>query len=147
MDINQISQLKGEVGVSDLVKKARDDFRFVLSKSNILAPSNLQYQSIVKSGVTVGYALAAPFNVEDGECVIPAHLIKADDPKMYVALVCYRGGAPVDVLMFNSAYFAKAKKPIKYSKRGGQYEYVISIKDINHKSMQQHALGYVIGNL
>ena len=109
MDLKQLSELKGETGVPEGIKKARDDFRFVLSQQNILAPNNLDYQSIVKSGVTLGYALAVPFNVEEKQCTVPAKLVKTDDPKMFVAAVCYQGGKPVDLLMFNSALFAKVK--------------------------------------
>ena len=145
MDINQISALKGNTGVSDAVRKARDDFRFVLSQSNFVTPSYLDYQSMVKNGVTVGYALAIPLNVEERQCTVPGNLIKKDDPKMFVAVVCYQGGKPIDLLMFNSVLFAKGKKPIKFNKKTG--EYVLFIKDIKHDSMQKHAFGHVIGNL
>jgi len=145
LDINQISQLKGETGVSDAARKAKDDFRFVLSQSNFVAPNYLDYQSMVKNGVTLGYALAVPFNVDEKQCTIPANLIKKEDPKMFVAAVCYQGGKPVDLLMFNSGLFAKAKKPIKFNKKTNQY--VLHIKDIKHAGMQKHAFGHVIGTL
>lgn len=145
MDANQIRAFRGDAETPDAVKKAREDFQFVLSQSNFLAPNYLGYQSIVKNGVTLGYALAVPFNVEEKECTVPEHLVKKDDPKMYVAAVCYKGGRPVDVLMFNSALFAKCKKPIDHDKKKSQY--VLHIKDIGHSSMQMHAFGYVIGNL
>lgn len=145
MDAKQIQELRGDYVIPEAIKKAREDFRFVLSQSNFLAPNYLDYQSMVKSGVTLGYALAIPLNVEQKQCTVPGHLVKKDDPKMFVAAVCYQGGKPIDLLMFNSVLFAKAKKPIKYNKKTG--EYVLKIKDIKHASMQKHAFGYVIGNL
>jgi len=145
MDAEQIKELKGDVDVSDAVKKAREDFRYVLSQSNYITPNYLDYQSIEKNGVTHGYALVLPFNTDDKELFVPAGLVKKDDPKMFVAAVCYQGGKPVDLLMFNSVLFAKTKKPVKYDKKRG--EYVVKIKDIKHDSMQVHALGHVIGNL
>ena len=145
MDAEQLKALRGETDTPDAIKRAREDFQFVLSKSNYLAPSYIGYQSIVKSGVNLGYALAIPFNVEEKQCSVQANLVKTDDPKMYVAAVCYQGGKPVDMLMFNSAMFAKKAKPIKYDKKAGKYTLVI--KDIKHANMQKHAFGYVIGNL
>ena len=146
MDINQIKELRGETGgVSDATRKARDDFRFVLSQSNFVTPNYLDYQSMVKSGVTIGYALAVPFNVEEKQCTVPGNLVKKDDPKMFVAVVCYQGGKPVNLLMFNSAVFAKAKKPVKFNKKTNQY--VLQIKDIKHDSIQKYAFGHVIGSL
>ena len=146
MDSNTLRALRGESDVSDAVKKAREDFRFVLSQSNFLAPNYLDYQSMVKSGVTLGYALALPFNIENKQFTVPGNLVKKDDPKMFVAAVCYEGGKPVDILMFNSALFAKAKKPIKYNKKTGEYVVLVK-KGIKHESMQKHAFGVVIGNL
>ena len=145
MDINQIRELKGTTGMSDAERKAKDDFRFVLSQSNFVTPSYLDYQSMVKNGETKGYALAVPLNVEQRQCTVPANLVKKDDPKMFVAVVCYQGGKPVDLLMFNSVLFAKAKKPVKFNKKTNQY--VLHIKDIKHDSMQKHAFGHVIGSL
>lgn len=145
MDINQFKELRGETDTSDAIKKARDDFRFVLSQSNFVAPNYLEYQSMVKNGKQVGFALAIPFNVEEKQCTVPAGLVKKDDPNMYVAAVCYQGGKPVDLLMFNSAQFAKGKKPVKFDKKNNRY--LILIKDIKHDSMQKYAFGHVIGNL
>lgn len=145
MDINQLSQLKGETSLPESTRKAREDFRFVLSQSNFLTPPHLDYQSMIKSGVTLGIALAVALNVEEKQCVVPANLVLKEDPKMYVAVVCYQGGKPVDLLMFNSAMFAKAKKPIKFDKNSNQY--VLKIKDARHESMQKYAFGNVIGKL
>jgi len=145
MDINQIKALRGEVGVPDSIKKARDDFRYVLSQSNFITPTNLDYMGMQKNGVNHGMALPVPFNVEEHQCTVPGNLVKVDDPKMYVALVCYQGGKPIDLLVFRSELFAKSKKPIKFNKKTNQY--LIKIKDIKHESMQQHAFGRVIGNL
>jgi hypothetical protein len=145
LDLNQLKELKGTTEMSDATRKARDDFRFVLSQSNFVAPNYLEYQSMVKNGVTVGYALAVPFNVEEKQCVIPVNLVKKDDPKMYVAAVCYQGGKPVDLLMFNAVLFAKGKKPVKFDKKNNRY--LLLIKDIKHDSMQKHAFGHVIGSL
>jgi len=142
---NQLKELKGESGVPDAIKKAKDDFRYVLSRSNYTAPAQLEYQSICKGAATLGYALAVPFNIEQKMFTVPANLVKTDDPKMYVAAVCYKEGTPIDLLMFNSALFAKKAKPIKYDKKNGRY--VLKIKDIKHASMEKFAFGFVIGNL
>jgi len=143
MDIcEQIKELKGNMGVSSVTQKARDDFRYAVAKTDYTAPNYLDYQAICKGSETLGYALAVPLNVEEKKCTVTASLVKADDPKMHVAVVCYKGGAAIDVLLFSSGIFVRSAK---LDKKNGTY--VLKIKDIDNAKIQQFALKNVIGNL
>ena len=144
-NINRLKELTSDAREGDALVKAREDFRFVLGQANLTTTNYLDMQAIVKVNETLAYVLAVPFNTEDKSCVISGGKIRKEDPKMYVAAVCYRGGKPVDVFMFNSALFVKSNKIVKYNKKTDQY--VIRIKNIKHKSMQQYAFGFVVRNL
>ena len=145
MDINQIKELRGDVEMSGAEKKARVDFRFVVSQSNLVAANSLEFLGVQRGSVTIATVLPIPFNTEEKVCKLSAGRVKKEDPKMFVALVCYKGGSPVDVLMLNSALFAKPKKIIKYNKKTEQF--LITIKDLGHESMQKYAFGVVIADL
>ena len=147
-NLEHIAEFKKE-GMSftqlPLVKKAQDDFRFIATRSNFMVTTNLGLQSIVKDGNRLADVLVVPFSVEEKSTTFPANLVKTDDSKMCVGIVCYSDGNPVDVLMFNSSNFAKPKKFVKYDKKNQQF--IIKIKDIKHKSAQKHAFGVFINQI
>ena len=143
MDINQIKELRGDTSESEVIKRAREDFRYVCSQANLTASSYMNTQELMRGSEKIARVLAIPFNVEERVSVFNASSIEKNNPKMFVAAVCYRGGAPINVLMFNAA--ALPGKNFKYNKKTDEYS--LKIKDINHKSMQQYAFGYVIKNL
>ena len=145
MDIEMLKNLRGDVDTGAAARRAKDDFRFAMGKVNLIAANHVDMFAMVRGSTTLGFAMPVPFNLEDKKCYIPVGLVKKEDPKMFVAVVCYRGGAPADILMINSSVFAKSRRPVKYDKRNNQY--VLKLKDTNALSMRKFAFGAVIANL
>jgi len=153
LDFQQIANFKNEGGVNEDVRKAEADFRYLCSQSNFFISSNLGLLSLTKSGTKHGDVLCIPFKTSDKVIRIPKSKIKLDDPQMYVAVVCYIDGKPVDVLLINSAKFAESmevklfnfSKLISYDKKVEQFE--VHIKNLNDAAVQKFAFSEVFGHL
>ena len=123
------------------VRRAREDFRSVCTSANVVVTSNLDWMSMTRNGQRLNDCLVVPFNVETGASRFPASKVKVDDPKMYIAIVCYQEGTPIDVLLVQAAMLKKIKA--KLDKNTG--EYVFKCKNIKHPKLQQYSFGVVVG--
>ena len=153
IDFNQLAGFKDEARVGDDVRKAETDFRYLCSQSNFFVSNNLGLLSMTKSGEKHGDALCLPFKTSDKMLRINKSQVKLDDPNMYVAIVCYIDGKPVDVLLINSAKFAESmeaklfnfNKFITFDKKTEQFE--VHIRNLNDAAVQKFAFGEVFGHL
>ena len=147
-EVQRITDLKGgTASFNDIpeVKKARDDFQYICSKTHIFAINNVHLMSMTRNGTKIGDALPVPFDIYHKKVQIPGALVNLDDPRFYVAVVCYEGGAPFDVLMLNSSMFQKkllGAKFIKVDKKTNNY--VLKIKNVRQESMQKYTFGAVM---
>ena len=126
-------------------RRAQNDFRFVATKLNLMVANNVDLLAVHLNGRKICDVVAVPLITEKKVCQLPENLVKLDDPKMFVAVVCYEDDKPIDVLMLDSEMFAHQMKFISRDKKAGAY--VIKIKDIKHPAAQKHAFGLVISEL
>ena len=148
MDFQSIAQLKNEeIGYTETeaVKQARQDFRYVCEQSNLFISTNIKLLALSRNNIKVADALPIPFDTAKKIARFPQNLVKLDDPKMFVAAVCYADGKPIDVLMLNSALFAHPKKFIKADNKMG--EFILKIKDIKKEVIRQYGFGLVVQKL
>jgi len=144
------------------VKRAIDDFRYLGTQSYCVVLYNMGLMSVTKNGVALANVLCVPVDLAKKTVSFPKNKLKFDDPKMYVAAVCYNNGKVVDTLMFNASMF-KSARPVSKSKFGEFFnnlfkgdlvvedveknELVLKIKKVKHASSRKHAFGVVIGQL
>jgi len=145
----QVDQVNSIVGGSSKyqdrpdVKKAREDFRYVSSSSEFVVSNYLDYLRLSKNSVPMADFLVIPFDTQAKITRFPKSTISAASPKLYVAVVCYANGNPIDVLLFNSALLGK--KPFKFDGKTG--EFVLKIKDVKNKKIQNNSFGVMVTKL
>ena len=144
------------------VKRAIDDVRYLGTQSYCVVLYNMGLMSVTKNGVQLASVLCVPVDLSKKTVSFPKNKLKFDDPKMFVAAVCYSNGKVVDTLLFPVSLFSKAR-PISKSKIGGFFgnmfngdmvaediekdELVLKTKKVKHSSSRRHAFGVVIGQL
>lgn len=148
MDVQLITDLKNldiPFNQQSVNRKAQDDFRYVATQLNLMVANDVDLLAVHLNGRKICEVLAVPLVSEKKVCQMPANLVKINDPKMYVAVVCYKDGKPVDVLMLESEMFAHQRKFVGFDKKANSY--TVKIRDVGHASGQGYSFGSVISQL
>lgn len=107
------------------VKRANGDFRYVVEHSNYILSPNLGLSAVIKNGEVLVDALVVPLKLEEKISKFPMELVRKDDPKMYVAAVCYKDDKPIDTLLFSASMIKESFD----SKKWFKFKELIKIKD------------------
>ena len=148
--------------VRDEVKQAMDDFRYVATSVYCVVLFNKGLLGVTKNGEHLADVLCVYVDLEKKTASFPKEKVNINDPKMYVAAVCYKNKKAVDVLLFPSSMFAKIEEQNKFAKfvnkvlrRKRLIEedetrndvFILNIRSPSELSLRKYGFGYVIGHL
>ena len=135
------------------VKRAIDDFRNIGTQAYCVVLYNMGLMSVTKNGIQLASVLCVPVDLSKKTVNFPKNKMKFDDPKMYVAAVCYNNGNTADILLLPASMFAV--RPLSFFKRlfnkalvtEEQGELVLNTKRVNSPSLKKYTFNAMLGQL
>lgn len=130
-------------------QKARNDFKFLCSRSNFLVKNNVNNYAISKDGKMIGDFFPVGYNVKNRSVVIPEKFIDVEKEDLYISVVCYENEEVKDVFVFKAREFkhlggklSSLFSMFKYSSKHKQYAIVLG--DGEKQKLKQSSFGVAL---
>lgn len=131
-------------------QQAKKDFQYLCSQTEYSTFNNLHLLTLKTSDGKFKYLgefLVLGHDVSNKLISFPKNLIDIEKPNHFVAVVCYKKGEVLDVLVFNVQGFKTTSLFGVHKDLSKQNMYGLNISDPENKKLKSYSFGLVLKNL